>query len=96
MVVGNVLLAIIIGTVFRSVPHDAESMLKRSILLFYIITINAFLFSAEVSNPQDIPSALTPAGCFTMGASAHHREASTFWFLPTRGRIIVINCLRCA
>jgi hypothetical protein len=49
MAVGNLLLSVIIGTVFRDIPRDAESLLKRSILLFYIITINAFLFSAEVS-----------------------------------------------
>ncbi|KAH7082814.1 ABC-2 type transporter-domain-containing protein [Paraphoma chrysanthemicola] len=49
MAVGNLVLSIIIGTVFRDIPHNAETLLKRSILLFYIITINAFLFSAEVA-----------------------------------------------
>ncbi|KAF1940999.1 ATP-binding cassette transporter [Clathrospora elynae] len=49
MAVGNLILALIIGSVFYNLPSNAETLLRRSILLFYIITINAFLFSAEVA-----------------------------------------------
>jgi len=47
-VVGNIVMAIIIGTVFFKLGTTADDISKRNVLLFYSILVNAFLSGFEV------------------------------------------------
>lgn len=49
MAVGNMILSLIIGSVFYDLQENADSIFRRSVLLFYITTVNSFLSAAEVS-----------------------------------------------
>lgn len=52
MIVGNIVLSLIIGSVFYDLRQTADSMFRRSVLLFYITTVNSFLSAAEVDNTK--------------------------------------------
>jgi ATP-binding cassette subfamily G (WHITE) protein 2 (PDR) len=47
-VIGNVVMAIIIGSVFISLGDNADDVSNRTILLFFAVLINAFMSAQEV------------------------------------------------
>lgn len=47
-VAGNIIMAVIIGTVFLKLGTNADDISKRSVLLFYSVLVNAFMSGFEV------------------------------------------------
>jgi ABC-type multidrug transport system ATPase subunit len=52
-VVGNLVMAIVVGTLFIDLGESTDDVSKRTILLFFAILINAFMSAAEVSLTTD-------------------------------------------
>lgn len=46
--IGNTILALIIGSIFYDLPTDTGSFFSRSVLLFFAILLNAFSSFLEV------------------------------------------------
>lgn len=46
--IGNTILALIIGSIFYDLPSDTGSFFSRSVLLFFAILLNAFSSFLEV------------------------------------------------
>jgi ATP-binding cassette subfamily G (WHITE) protein 2 (PDR) len=52
-VIGNVVMAIIVGSVFNNLGQSADDVSQRTILLFFSVLINAFMSAAEVLTVWD-------------------------------------------
>jgi ATP-binding cassette subfamily G (WHITE) protein 2 (PDR) len=48
-IVGNIIMGIIIGSMFYNLDSTTSSFYNRSVLLFFAILLNAFMSSFEVS-----------------------------------------------
>lgn len=46
--IGNAILALIIGSIFYNLPNDSGSFYSRGVLLFFAILLNAFSSFLEV------------------------------------------------
>lgn len=47
-IIGNTIMALIIGSVFYNLPHDTSSMFSRGALLFFAVLLNAFSSMLEI------------------------------------------------
>jgi ATP-binding cassette subfamily G (WHITE) protein 2 (PDR) len=54
-IIGNAVIAVIIGSVFLDIGATADDMAKRSVLLFFSILVNAFMSGFEVSHISTQP-----------------------------------------
>ena len=52
-IVGNCILAIVLGTVFFDLPENTNSFFGRSALLFFATLLNAFVSGFEVCTPHE-------------------------------------------
>lgn len=58
-VLGNIILALIIGSVFYNLPSDTSSFFLRGALLFFAVLMNAFASILEVCSTSLIPCCLS-------------------------------------
>ena len=98
-IVGNCILAIILGSVFYNLPETTDSFYSRGALLFFATLLNAFTSGFEVRKSAvaeiffaDIPSKAWDA----MGAATDSRKASDVCLLPSSSGGDCVHDLRLA
>ena len=96
-IIGNCVMALIIGSVFYNLPATTSSFYSRGALLFFAILLNAFSSVLEVCKPIIYLFVLYQYQCLdldTLCPTTDCREALDLRFLPSVIRSHILHDLR--
>lgn len=98
-IIGNTIIAIVVGSVYYNLGEDTDALEKRAVLVFFSLMINAYApaFEVYISLETLMQALLTRCGDHGyVGSATHRRKAQSIRLLPSLYRELRFSHLRSA
>lgn len=98
-IIGNTIIAIVVGSVYYNLGEDTDALEKRAVLVFFSLMINAYApaFEVNISLKPLMQASLTRYGDYGyVGPATNRRKALSIRPLPSLYRELCFSHLRSA